>query len=664
MKNLFLLFIIFFFGFKTQAQKFNYGKVSKEDFVGQSYPSDTSAVAAVLHKKTKCYFVYNEKSGFDCHTENTIRIRIYKTSGLEYANFEVPYYVGWKNINPDVVEFKDCYTHNLINGKVERTKLNSEGTFKETLNEFWKKKSITMPNVSVGSIIDIKYTTKSENISKLPDFQFQLDIPVFYANYTSEIPEIYDYKILLKGYLSISPNQKLEQKNQSYETKISHANASNILNYRAVVSNYEIYEVPSLIEEPYVDNIENYRSTLEQELQSIRAVDPQNNKYFSTTWEDVAKNIFKDERFGKQIEARDYFEKDLSSLVKDDDSKWQKLHKIFQFVQNRMSWNNKFGLFATGDISKVYQNRVGNTADINFILIAMLNHAGLNAAPVILSTRSNGIRMFPSREGLNYVVAGLTIDGSRYLLDASEKLNKPGILPLRAINGTGIMLAKNGYSEIVKTTPVNVSKEVNTIEYTILEDASISGKWRRTLTDYLSFVKLKNQEGSSENQIIEKLENQYNIDIKDRMVEKTSGTDLMTTSESIDFTATHIIDRIGGKIYFSPTLFLTQSKSPFKLEERNYPVDFVFPFKEKYQIKIELPKGYTVEHLPANNAMTLTDNQVIFSYQLVHNDNYIQLVANFEVNTAVISPAQYPSLKKLFQAWIDKQQEKVILIKS
>lgn len=664
MKKVFWLSIILLLVHNVQAQKFNYGKVTKDDFAGQSYPQDTSAVAAVLYKKSRCYFVYNEKSGFDCHTENIVRIRIYKNPGLEYANFDVPYYVGWTNINPDIVLFKDCYTHNLVNGKVERTKLNSEGSFKETLNEYWKKKTITMPNVTVGSIIDIKYTTKSESISKLPDFQFQYDIPVYYASYTSEIPEIYDYKMILRGYLDISPRQKLEQRKQSYDVKVENTKVNQVMDYRALVTDYEIYDVPALIEEPFVDNIENYRSMLGQELQSIRAIDPKDNKYFSTTWEDVAKNIYKEDRFGKQVEARNYFETEINTLIKDDESKKQKMEKVFQFVQNRMNWNKGFGSLTKDGVSKAYQNRVGNVAEINFMLIAMLNHAGLNASPVILSTRNNGQMLFPSRDGFNYVVAGVEINGVRYLLDATDKTNAAGILPLRAINGNGRMLNKNGESQLVKLTPEKASRETHSIDVVLDGQGTVTGKWRRTLTDYLSFIKLKNQEGSSENQIIEKLENQYNIDVKERILEKTSGTDLMMTSESIDFTATNTIDRIGGKIYFSPTLFLTQSKSPFKLEERNYPVDFVFPFKEKYQIKIELPQGYKVEHLPANNAMTLTDNQVNFSYQVVHNDNYIQLVANFEVNAAVISPAQYPSLKKLFQAWIDKQQEKVILIKS
>ncbi|MFN3641116.1 MAG: DUF3858 domain-containing protein, partial [Flavobacterium sp.] len=143
-----------------------------------------------------------------------------------------------------------------------------------------------------------------------------------------------------------------------------------------------------------------------------------------------------------------------------------------------------------------------------------------------------------------------------------------------------------------------------------------------------------------------------------------SDTDLMSTSESIQFSTDNVVEQIGGKMYFSPTLFLTQSKSQFNLEDRNYPVDFVFPSKEKYQIKIEIPKGYKVEHLPKHQAMKLTENLVNFSYQLVHIENYIQLVANFEVNAAVINPSHYLSLKKLFQAWIDKQQEKIILIKS
>jgi len=664
MKINLILIALFFFAENISAQKFNYGKTNKEDFTDKVCQNDSSAVAAIIYKKTRCYFVYNEKTGFDCLTENLIRIRIFKSEGLNYANFDVPYYVGWTNIKPDVVTFKDCYTHNYENGKIERIKLNSEGEFKETINSNWKKKTITMPNVKVGSIIDIKYTKKSENISKLPDFQFQHDIPVLYANYTSEIPEVYDYKTILRGYLELTLKQKYQQVTQNFDSKAHLANVSRVLEYRAIVSEFEISDVPALKEEPFIDNIENYRSKLEHELQSIRAADERNNKYFSKSWDDVAKSIYNEEGFGKQLQLKIPFENDINNLVSADDSKIQMANKIFTYVQKRMNWNKKQSFITYDGVEKAYQNKSGNSAEINFILIALLKHFNIYAQPVLLSTRSNGFMNIPSRDGFNYVIASVDIDGKRLLLDATDKFNVPGILPFRAVNGVGRLITRNGESEFVNLKIDETSRETNTIMASIDKNGLIEGKWRRILTNNLAYSKSMSFQNLEQNQKDEKIENQYNINVSEYTIENSENEEYMGLTETVSFNTNQLVEIIGEKMYINPLLFLTKNNSPFKSDERNFPIDFIFHFKEKYQININVPSEFKVEHVPPSSTMAIEGNQVLFSFNLNYSGNQIQLVANFEVNLAVIQPGHYLSLKKLFQAWIDKQQEKVILIKS
>jgi hypothetical protein len=68
---------------------------------------------------------------------------------------------------------------------------------------------------------------------------------------------------------------------------------------------------------------------------------------------------------------------------------------------------------------KAYKDKTGNVAEINLMLTAMLRY-GLNANPVLVSTRSNGIAMFPNRTAFNYVIAAVENGGNYTLLDASD----------------------------------------------------------------------------------------------------------------------------------------------------------------------------------------------------------------------------------------------------
>ncbi|SHF69118.1 protein of unknown function [Flavobacterium fluvii] len=173
---------------KVNAQKFELGKVSIAELEEKVNPIDSTAAAAILFNKARTFFSYDAKNGFCINTENTFRIKIYKKEGLQWANYKVSYYVGYERYNDDKVEFANCYTYNMENGKVVITKLNSEGIFNTSINKYWKEAAIAMPNVKSGSVIEFKYVVKSENIIEFPSFNFQHEIPVNYSEYITETP--------------------------------------------------------------------------------------------------------------------------------------------------------------------------------------------------------------------------------------------------------------------------------------------------------------------------------------------------------------------------------------------------------------------------------------------------------------------------------------------
>jgi hypothetical protein len=47
------------------------------------------------------------------------------------VNFEVPYYVGYEDLQDESVKFSNACTYNLEDGKIVKTKLNNEGSFKK-----------------------------------------------------------------------------------------------------------------------------------------------------------------------------------------------------------------------------------------------------------------------------------------------------------------------------------------------------------------------------------------------------------------------------------------------------------------------------------------------------------------------------------------------------
>lgn len=353
-KTLFCLLIIFS-SLKINAQNFELGKVSVPELKEKQHPKDSSAVAAILFKNGRTKFEYTRDRGFVAITEVSMRIKIYKKEGYDWANFTVPYYVGYENYNDDIVAFSSAATYNLVDGAIVKTKLNGEGSFKKNVNEYWNEASITLPNVKEGSVIEFKYVLKTENIVKFPVFYFQDKIPVNSAEYTTNIPYFFTYKPIQIGYIDLKADSKVVNGSFSFDNE--HHQSVN-LSFNQLKSKYSAENIPALKEESFVDNIQNYQSSLYHELEKTNFPD-EKEKNYSKDWDGVAKTIYADKEFGKELEESSYLLEDLRLVLKGIDSKEERLEAVFKFVQDRMYWNNDNGYYTDKGVKQAYSNRTG-----------------------------------------------------------------------------------------------------------------------------------------------------------------------------------------------------------------------------------------------------------------------------------------------------------------
>jgi hypothetical protein len=655
-----VLLLLVLFVTETNSQNFEIGKVSNNELLEKLHPEDTTAVAAVLYKKAKTIFKYNLSRGFTVNHEYTYRIKIYKKEGLSWANFEVPYYVGYEDMNDESVKFSNVVTYNIEDGTVVKTKLNSEGSFKKNVNEYWNLATISMPNVKVGSVIEFKYILKSENIVKFPVYDNQYDIPINYSEYITEIPEIFIYKPVLKGYVKVKSDAKFVNGSQNYEDEYKRTAS---LKYRQINSSYIAENIPAIKEEDYVDNIRNYKSSIQNELERTRYPE-QPVKDYSITWEGVAKTIFENKNFGKELNEQPYLIQDVKMILKNAVSDEEKLDVIFKFVQSKMNWNKEDGYFTEKGVKQAYLDKTGNVAEINFILIAMLKLAGINANPVLISTVEHGVPSFPSRTVFNYVIAAADLDGKQILLDATHKYTTQNILPLNVLNWTGRLIKQDGTSQEINLVPTLPSKVNYTLMTKINNLGHITGKFRVQKTAYEAYSFREKYANQNEENYLEKLENNLDgILINDYSVESRDTDMSKPVIETFTFTSENHCEIIGGKMFIDPLLFFTLKKNPFVQEKRQMPIYFGYPKQEKYNINLEIPEGYAVESIPKSMKIASEDNVILFVMNSQVEGNKIQIIITKEINAAIMEAEYYSNLKDFFQKIIDKQNEKIVLKK-
>lgn len=659
-KAVVVLFAFLFF-LKSNAQNLEYGKVSKEELQEKAHPLDSTAAAAIIFKKAKSYFVYETGKGFYVYHDYELRIKVYKKEGMKWGDLKVFYFGEDDNPDSEKVNFFNCITYNLEKGVITKTMLSEEGKLKTKINKYWNEILINMPNVKTGSVIEIKYSLKTKNTSEFPVFNFQYEIPINFVEYFTEIPEKYVYKTILTGYNKINVVDKVIEEKESYSYKF---NEYSIEEFKYKQSKYTTENIPALKQDNFIDNIDNYRASIQHELEGFRSRKEEPIENYSITWDGVAAYIFSRDAFGLELNKDNYFGNDLKTLIKDtEDSKLMKLVKVFEFVKEKMQWNKKYSIYADKGVKKAYKEGTGNKAEINFILIAMLKSVGIKTNPVLISTIEHGVPVYPNRTVFNSVIAAAEIEGKQILLDASNKYSSVGVLPLEDLNWTGRLITAEGSSQQINLVPNKNSNQNVNIVVALDSQGKMVGQARIWKTDYVAQSFRESTALLTNAKYIEKFESDLDGILIDDYKKINDNSDSSSIIESFKFSSNKHCEIIAGKMYLNPLLFFNSTQNPFVMETRQMPIYFGFPKTERFNINLEIPKGYKVASVPQPLKILMVNAIGSFSMNIVYDNDKIQIIIAKEINLAVVPPDLYDALKDFFQKMIDKQNEKIVLTK-
>ena len=197
-----LLLVSYVIDSYAQKRPMKFGKVKASDFEPTACDIDSSAHAYFICDYGESTFSYastmvrsNDPSsgqkGFQIDFMHHFRIHILDKEGFDWANVSFTLYREGKS-EEELTAIKAA-TYNLENGKVVKTKLAKRDIFKEASGKDRTKVKFAMPNIKEGSIIEVRYSTKSDFIWNLQDWYFQNSIPVKYSEYYVAIPEYYKY---------------------------------------------------------------------------------------------------------------------------------------------------------------------------------------------------------------------------------------------------------------------------------------------------------------------------------------------------------------------------------------------------------------------------------------------------------------------------------------
>lgn len=658
-----------------------FGKVDKEELLMTHYEKDSSADAVVLSDIGNLYFTYNNATahrGFEYTFTRHLRIKIFNKNAYDYANHEIRLR-HYKTSSEEIKQFK-AYTFNIENKKINKTKITKSDLLIENYNENIDYAKFTMPDVQEGSIIDIEYTIQSDYLYYLRDWHFQYNIPVVYSELQVSTPEYYKYKHFFDGIQKLTVNEKgnttqrftiqWENQNRPGQVDWSMSNGTTTQRYSEDIQvncnqlHFVAEDIEAFKEEPYMASTDNYLFKVYFELEQIKFPNQRLESY-AKSWETVNKDLIEDRRFGERLRIPMIPNDLVPSIIEGCETDEEKAFKIFQYIQDNIRWNKELRVLAESTLRGVLKDQVGSSAEINLLLVAMLREAGINAHPVIISTRANGMvnKLQPGISQFNNTIAYALINQKNYLFDGTSDYSLPNLLPKRCLNGEGRIIGED-FTDWINLTPDFYSKEIIGGNYVIDTEHNFIGKTNITKDNYFAYdYRITIDKHENTDKYIEEYDNEnHNLEIShyniDNLDEKELPVKITQSVKVVDN-----IESAGNLIMFNPLNIYAELDNPFKAEERKYPVNYTYPFEQLYVMNYQIPEGYEVEELPQSVQVVTPDNSATFFYKVVSNGNIIQVTCKKNITKTFYLPSEYSILKDFYNNMISKQNEKIILKK-
>lgn len=645
-----------------------FGKISPDDFKQTRYDLDTGASAVVMADIGSTAFDSGSEWFVQVYKRYK-RIKILNKNGYDMADEEI--YLHQEGSKEELLQNLKAVTYNLENGKVVETKLESKAVFTEKADKNTIIKKFTLPNVKEGSIIEISYTINSEFPYYLRSWAFQGQHPVLWSEYEVELPEYYEYIFLSQGYNPFHIKDS-ENSRKTYNLRVRSQSGygSSGVNTEAVSVSpgitrhrWVMKDVAPLKEEGYVTTLRNHISSIEFQLAAVRYPNSPVQPVMST-WPKFMEEMMKDEEYaGPLTHNNGFLQNTVEELTKDASSPMEKAQRIYYFVRDNYTCTDLSVMYAKQSLKTTFNKKSGNVAEINILLVAMLRSAGLNAAPVLLSTRDHGkvYALYPIRTRFNYTVANVRIGEDYYQMDATRPYLGFGRLHSDCYNGHARIV--NAEAEPLEFEPDSLREmEVTGVFISPDDKGKLKGHFQQQATYFNSYSLREKVREKGQDAYFKEVEKGFHAPVK-LSNGKIDSLDRHSFPAVVQYDFNLDLEDENGMIYLNPMFSEAVRSNPFKSADRRYPVEMPAVPDVSYTLSMQLPENYTVEDMPKSTIVKFNDGEGIFQFLTGQQGNLIQMRSRLKLSRATYSPDEYESLRNFFDIVVKKHAEQIVLKK-
>ncbi len=648
-----------------------YGKIDQADLEMKACDFEKDANAEVLFNKGNLYYGDDLKS---IVIESHKRIKIFNENGNKEANIQIPYEGG---DHKEYINGIEAETINLVDGKVEITKLDKKLIYNKVIDKWHSEVTFAMPNIKPGCIIEYKYKWNANYNAAIPYWDFQERIPVRYSELATSIPDVFYFRPdprmhqPLIRHTVATDTKVMKVLTHTFDTGGTGNGATGTQDSETFTYNVEnevrgMANIASLPQEPYMSSFADNVQSIGLNLVSVKPINGFNST-LSDTWAKVGGILADDEDFGDQLKRSLNKERDIINTASGLKTGDEKIAYIFNEVKNGMKWNGVDRWYTIDGTSKAWDNKTGNSAEINLILYHLLKQSGINAYPMVVGTRDYGkvSRYNTSTIEFNRAVVYVPVDSIKYyVLDATGKYNLYNETPAELLNSLGLYIDKSKklFDTVYLKNDLSV-RQIVMINGNIKADGKLDGTAQLVSFGYNKVNTVKNYKENGEKKYMDNLSDGDN-NLKISAV-KFEGMDVDTLplTQKVDFNL-DLVGSDGNYIYLNPNLFTSLKKNLFLSDKRMTDIDF--GYLQNYSINgtYKMPPGYKIDVLPKTVTIIMPDRSITFKRIIQEQDGDIIVRYSINYTKAEYSKDNYSDFHEFYKKMYELLNEQIVLKKS
>lgn len=580
---------------------------------------------------------------------NYQRIKILTEEGRKYGNIEIPFEkalfrvnaIRARTIHPDgsIVNFE---------GKVY------ENTIVKSQTEKYLAKTFTMPDVTVGSVIEYSFNYAYQQFM-LIESRWILSEELFTkdAKFTLRPFREFAWRVVWSWPAGV-PNEATPVTED--EQHILHMEAKNL---------------PAFQAEEYMPPANEFRYWV-RFIYTKDVPEMNEDKY----WTGFGKK--ENGRAEEFVNKRKALEQAEAQIVSPNDAPMVKLQKIYTRMQqvrnldleeHKMEEEQKReNLKSATNAEEVWKSQYGKAEDISWLFLGLVRAAGIEAYPCKVSRRNESF-FHKDRLNSNELKASVVLvklDGKEIYFDPGAAFAPFGLLPWEESGVPGLKLDKEGGKWITTSLPDSGATRIERKgDLKLQADGSLEGKvavtrtglegtWRR--------AEQRNQDETSRKKFLED-------DLKDSIamgseVELTSQPDWKNsdTPFTAEFTVKvpGYVSSAGRKLLFPLSLFSAGEQHMFEHSGRAYDIYFKYPLKKIDDITIDLPLDWKTTTLP--KPFDKDAKAADYKLSVEEQKGVLHIRRELRMDLTLVPKESYPALRGFFQVVRAQDDQQIVLL--